>query len=30
MMKPPQNFIDYLKGYDKDHISEKQKADLKT
>jgi len=30
MMKPPQNFIDYLKVYDKDHITEKQKADLKT
>lgn len=30
MMKPPQNFIDSLKAYDKDHISDKQKADLKT
>jgi dynein heavy chain len=30
MMKPPQNFIDSLKAYDKDNISDKQKADLKT
>ncbi len=30
MMKPPQNFIDYLKAYDKDHITEKQKVELKT
>lgn len=30
MMKPPQGFIDSLKAYDKDHISDKQKADLKT
>jgi len=30
MMKPPQNFIDSLKAYDKDGISDKMKADLKT
>ena len=30
MMKPPQNFIDSLIAYDKDNISDKQKADLKT
>lgn len=30
MMKPPQNFIDSLKAFDKDNISEKQKAELKT
>jgi dynein heavy chain len=30
MMKPPQNFIDSLKTYDKDNITDKMKADLKT
>ena len=30
MMKPPQNFIDSLIAYDKDNITDKQKADLKT
>ena len=30
MMKPPQNFIDSLKAFDKDNISDKQKSDLKT
>lgn len=30
MMKPPQNFIDALKSYDKEGITEKMKADLKT
>ena len=30
MMKPPQNFIDSLKAYDKDNITEKMKSDLKT
>jgi len=29
MMKPPQNFIDSLKAFDKDNISETQKAQLK-
>lgn len=29
-MKPPQNFIDALKSYDKEGITEKMKADLKT
>lgn len=30
MLKPPQLFIDSLKAFDKDNITEKQKADLKT
>jgi len=30
MMKPPQNFIDSLKAYDKDHITDAMKAQLKT
>lgn len=30
MMKPPQNFIDGLKAYDKDNITDKMKSDLKT
>jgi len=30
MMKPPQNFIDSLKSFDKEGITVKQKADLKT
>ena len=30
MMKPPQNFIDSLKAFNKDAITDKQKADLKT
>lgn len=30
MMKPPQNFIDSLKAYPKNDITEKMKAELKT
>jgi len=30
MMKPPQGFIDSLKAYDKDHITDAMKAALKT
>ena len=30
MMNPPQAFLDSLKAFDKDGITEKQKADLKT
>jgi dynein heavy chain len=30
MMNPPQNFLDSLKAFDKDGITQKQKDDLKT